>query len=366
MNYLDTAHAVILYMTTKCNLACDYCFAKFNEQGHDTFNEILDSFPSFINSLKRKNITVVFFGGEPTLRWEDCKTVYNRLLTECKEKNLTFHLQTNGVLLGSIVDDIVAMEKLHVYISFGASKEHHDLHRTFPNGEGSWDIVKRNIDILLSRGLEKRLSVVYTYLPCESYELYNNVKALYDMGIKSIRTSIVKEDLIPEDAIAGVEESTKKIAELFVMAGDLEYHKFGRFRYSEKDKVIAQIEMMREGRNPHICKAGIERLFINTDGNIYICTSLIYPHLVLGNVLTGTKPFADKMESLWYNSNCNTCEAKSTCLACIYRCQIQTGSLKNTCPKLEKEYSMMHKRCIDYLIKLIEEDEHANSGEHLL
>ena len=357
MSYYDTASSFVIYMTNTCNLKCSYCFATFTESPFygEIKEEVLEELPNFISKLKSKRINIVFFGGEPTINWESCKRVYHTVKEANPDKKCNFILQTNGTLLDKYIDEIVEMKDLRIFVSFSPFKEAHDEFRIYKDNHGSWDKVKSNIDLLLSRGLQNRLAVVHTYSPHDAKNLYNVVLNLYDMGVREVRTSLIKEIRMTDEDLKDLYESTIKIADFSLKVKDFTYHKLGVFSVNNAEEAQKWYNALRDGGEPYHCHAGKEKFFINTDGNVYICASLVDPKWIVGNILTGETRFGGAVKRLWENPKCYTCPSKSYCITCLHRNQLFTGTMKNTCEQFEENYTLTHKAYVDYFFgKLLE------------
>ena len=93
--------ALCLHVAHTCNLNCEYCFAS---QGKYHGERALMSFEvgkralDFLieNSGTRRNLEVVFFGGEPLMNWDVVKELvsYARVQEKIHNKNFRFTLTT--------------------------------------------------------------------------------------------------------------------------------------------------------------------------------------------------------------------------------------------------------------------------------
>ena len=90
-----------VYLTNDCNFRCEYC-----EQSHIHKNidgAVVTNIISWIDKQSHlvKKIEIVWFGGEPLLRYDDMKLIINKALDICKENNCILYntIVTNGYLL---------------------------------------------------------------------------------------------------------------------------------------------------------------------------------------------------------------------------------------------------------------------------
>ena len=81
---------LVLWLTSRCNLSCSYCYAGACSQGRDmtfeTARKVIDAFGN-------RPLKLQFAGGEPTLNF----SLAERIMEYTREKHLDvlFQLQTN-------------------------------------------------------------------------------------------------------------------------------------------------------------------------------------------------------------------------------------------------------------------------------
>src|SRR5712672_854147 len=87
-------YAVTFYVTHKCNLACSYC----TQKEPDVFSEELPTRETIalLKRIRKETDSIVFTGGEPTLR-TDIEELVEAARFECRYRSLL--LITNGTLL---------------------------------------------------------------------------------------------------------------------------------------------------------------------------------------------------------------------------------------------------------------------------
>ena len=95
-------HIAILCLTHRCNLNCVYCFE--NKDGnhellYDTACQCVDKIIQE-HCLKSKSaLNLNFFGGEPLLRFDLIKDIYNYVQIHYPAYDISFFVSTNGTLL---------------------------------------------------------------------------------------------------------------------------------------------------------------------------------------------------------------------------------------------------------------------------
>ena len=165
INHLE----VILKITERCNLNCDYCYV-FNRGGYDKD----DSPPIFSLAYTHKLghllheacdkyqidfIRVDLHGGEPLLykprRFDELCSVLKSYIP--KETLLEFCLQTNGVLINDEWIDVFEKHKVAVAVSLDGVRQVNDLHRLDHKGKSSYEDTVRGLRILQDAFAKGRL-----------------------------------------------------------------------------------------------------------------------------------------------------------------------------------------------------------------
>jgi len=154
----------IIYLTTRCNLECEYCYEsnKRNQPDFQHYEVTKKQIDDFIEELETtegeiKSTTIVIMGGEPTLAITELEYLIESLLNSSKKLDKKYYatFTTNGVLLNnqSFYDKLLKLfdesdEKgfrLELEISYDGIGQ--DL-RPFPDGSSSKEIVESVIDKL--------------------------------------------------------------------------------------------------------------------------------------------------------------------------------------------------------------------------
>lgn len=154
----------IVYLTTKCNLECEYCYEsnKRNQPDFEHFTVTQKQIDEFIDELEEreggiKSSTIVIMGGDPSLAIPELEYMVEKVLESTKKMNKDYYatFTTNGVLLNNdeyykklwhILDYSTKNGfRLELEISYdGAGQEL----RKFPNGSSSRQIVENVLDKL--------------------------------------------------------------------------------------------------------------------------------------------------------------------------------------------------------------------------
>lgn len=148
----DNSHlSLSIAPTMHCNLSCNYCFEGGNKSAEYMTEEVIDATVEKINvQAKKKDIYILWFGGEPLLGLEQITSISEKLA----KKNIiyTASIITNGTLLTK--DNREKLKKIkcnwhYIQITFDGIGESHDKKRFFKGKKGSFHTIMDNLDGLL-------------------------------------------------------------------------------------------------------------------------------------------------------------------------------------------------------------------------
>jgi sulfatase maturation enzyme AslB (radical SAM superfamily) len=113
-----TGHQMnIIYVTTRCNLACEYCFEEEKRQElgdyqRDASKEEVDAFID--NIIKREGTKgptgLLFFGGEPLLRMDTILYTMEQVFAKI-DGYLNIMIETNGILVKKYINELLELNK---------------------------------------------------------------------------------------------------------------------------------------------------------------------------------------------------------------------------------------------------------------
>ena len=127
-----------IYMTNDCNLKCEYCSVLLDCKENNlpikpTYSN--DDLIAFIKQTQMltgdDEISIYFFGGEPSLEYEDIEKLIDIAKEELSNFSLKFVLHTNGLRL-EILPDIILNELPLIMFSINYEKiPHHILNPSY-------------------------------------------------------------------------------------------------------------------------------------------------------------------------------------------------------------------------------------------
>ncbi|MGV8124586.1 MAG: radical SAM protein [Candidatus Xenobiia bacterium LiM19] len=153
-NILPPLIRIIVSNTSACNLACRYCYNRF-EDTKDSFESRLSLSEENIRaalialgrlSCAATDLEILFIGGEPLLRFDliQYAAKVRATLPELAGKKVRLFLITNGTLLDRDIMDFCSSQNIHIKLSIDGNRERHDMNRLFPDRRGTYvDIFSR-------------------------------------------------------------------------------------------------------------------------------------------------------------------------------------------------------------------------------
>jgi uncharacterized protein len=153
--YSGTGLGLTIAPTMLCNLACLYCFEETDvNKGNNRMDEkVMAGLIKFVKTKIESgitNLTINWYGGEPTLCMDIIERLSNEFMTLCQEKQITYgaSMITNGTLLNT--ETIEKLKTWHVnsiQVTIDGQKEIHDKRRPFKSrsGESSYERIMANL-----------------------------------------------------------------------------------------------------------------------------------------------------------------------------------------------------------------------------
>ncbi|MEM7310986.1 MAG: radical SAM protein [Planctomycetota bacterium] len=148
---------LMLLVTEACNLACTYCYEEIQgvhkratmmtvEHARQLIDRYLE------DNGDRDGATITFFGGEPLLNERVLRdgVAYAKQRGEELGKAIDFTMTTNLTLLTEEHAEFLAQNRFHVMVSLDGDREANDRYRRTVKGEGTYDTVVANLQILIA------------------------------------------------------------------------------------------------------------------------------------------------------------------------------------------------------------------------
>lgn len=152
---------VTFEVTQDCNLRCKYCI--FNSDAYpyhrkpsplymefDNAKKVIDYIAGFISGRKNKTLSIGFYGGEPLLNFKFIEQMVELSKSIFYGWELIFTITTNGTRLTDTNIHFFIENHFRLLVSLDGPEKNHDSKRVFPDGTGSFRIIKRNLEKIKS------------------------------------------------------------------------------------------------------------------------------------------------------------------------------------------------------------------------
>ena len=327
-----------LNVTERCNLDCTYCFeresniyGKKRVMEWDIARKAIDEFISLAIENKQSRISVRFFGGEPLLNWN----LVDRCIEYVKEItpddiHVSFIMNTNGTLINDEIALKLSENKVAISLSLDGVGTYHDNTRKYINGQGSFDIIDKNIDILIRNQCQFNLSVV-----CSDFnfphlrELIDYMKKKQDekgyrMSVNFNNIQICNRegvDMLP------IKEKVGYLVDVLKYAREVGIYSYGGLTHFVFDKLV-------RGSIGNYCAGTGSEFSVDPDGNILPCSG---QQIVLGTLNNFRDIFKSEIykqlaiRRAGYISQCVDCDVEGFCAGgCLAEVMSDSGKEKGT------------------------------------
>lgn len=316
-------------VTEDCNLRCKYCYITHKASNKRLDFETAKKYVDYLLSGELNtppDIILDFIGGEPLLEIDLIDQICDYFKVEAYKKNHSwywnyrFNFTTNGVIFS---DERVQRfleknkGKCSVCITIDGTKEKHDMHRVFPDGSGSYDVIVKNIPQYVEQ-LGGRTKA--TYASADLKYLKDSIVSLWNMGIKYIASNVVLEDVWQDGDDDVLEQQLIELAD-YALENKLYNDCLCTFFYDEIDGYSNSADMERT-----VCGAG-KMIALGPNGSLYPCIRYKDYSLnnkgewVIGTVDEGidmekVRPFMMASRKLQEDEECLNCEIAAGCMYC--------------------------------------------------
>jgi uncharacterized protein len=272
--------SMTLYVTEACNLACPYCFVHKNP-ANMTWETAKDCVDWLIEkSLDAKNLSITYFGGEPSLRWELVKqiTTYTEDQAKARGKEAHFSMTTNGVYLPGDFNDFVFADgrKFGILLSMDGDAETQNANRPMRGGGESFPFVNKMLENLLKQdkwrnnGTQVRL----TWNKQSIKQLHHNLEYLFNKGVTSVAPMPVEEELWSPEELDIARKEFWKVANLYI-----DKYREGKPVYIKifHDILERQISPVTRLKKRSIIRCGhsVSQVAVDPYGNLWPCHRML-------------------------------------------------------------------------------------------
>ena len=287
---------IFVELTNKCNLKCKHCYGGFASTNNANLN--IDALKQMIDDASKNGVYQFdVTGGEPTLYpylEELLEYAYNAgMLIRIFTNLTTFTKKTKELILKYGVKDIVTSIDSCI-------KEDHE---EFRGQKGCFDKTLNSISNLQKENVSISLNTMI------GNHNKNNIKELIDF-INDLKVKSVLDVIVPEGRATELNEDIKESAKVIKSIYEMNSGKI------DKDAISIS------------CGVGNRFIYVKSDGNIYLCPSLIKEEYKIGNINNfDTIEIWKLMFDKFSNLNCSKKTEK--CKNCTGGCRARALSLHN-------------------------------------
>jgi len=172
----------IIKVTSACNLSCTYCSEgsrKLVNLDIEIYKRFIDEIPKLLMYVGHKNVDIIWHGGEPLVigkKWIMEAIEYTNIILS--DYTLTYSIQTNATLIDNDWVRIFKEHNFSIGISLDGYKELHDQYRISQDGEGTYDSIINNIELLKRQELHPSLLMVLNSTAINLDKLWNTLEKL--------------------------------------------------------------------------------------------------------------------------------------------------------------------------------------------
>ena len=184
----------VIHVNKECNMSCIYCYEKDKTSKYNTA-EVVDTALKLAEGCLAPTFGIEFLGGEPMLAFKTIKAVYEALENKYPNRVQDYGITTNGTILtDEQLEYLKNNPKIFYAVSLDGTKWTNQL-RVFKNGINSFEIAKANIEKAIKILGADRVSVHMVTHLYNVGSIYNSVKCIYQMGVRSIGVGTVESTI---------------------------------------------------------------------------------------------------------------------------------------------------------------------------
>lgn len=259
--------------TDRCNLACTYCYIPSLNSTQVRRPDLFSLFGQKLREVKGlKSVSIKLAGGEPLLSFRDWSTDVLDLKKMLYDSGIQLNVRviTNLTFLNKNIVEYIKYNKIGVSVSLDGLAENNDRNRIFSiNGRGSFNIVKKNLEILRNHGIKPGVMITAT--------------SENSSGIAALIESLVQDDLVfrLSDAKGG-HITPKEFETAFIQSKRFISDAVQKGYPVTQRIVVSDLRTLEPKATP--CSMGTTGGAIYLDGSIYFCHTEFEKGAPLGNL----------------------------------------------------------------------------------
>ena len=319
---------IVLNTNTGCNLSCTYCYKEDlttpSEGDKMSYETAVQSVEMLLEeSPNQRQYNIVFFGGEPLTNMP----LIRKVVAYCEERfaalesEVSFTMTTNATMLNEELVDWFNEHRFGITVSMDGPKAMHDKNRITVGGQGTYDVVKKKVDMLLSRYTARPVGcrVTLTRGITDVEAIFDHLSGLgfAEVGFGPVTSGdITSFNLTPEEMVE-VFAGMKRLGKEYLDAA-LEHRNMG---YGNMHQLMTDLHEGNKKQLP--CGAGVGLLAVDTQGGVNLCHRFTGSELpTFGDVDQGIDKtrLGEFVEQRLDRSNtgCETCRIRNICSGGCY------------------------------------------------
>lgn len=308
----NNMHTAILCLTHSCNLDCIYCFEKKDGKHEMTLSVACDCVDRIVKAHcieKLESVNINFFGGEPLLKFEIIKGVFNYVQEYYSMYKISFFISTNGTVLTEDMKEwfSIRKDKICLGLSLDGDKDSQNYNRS-----NSFDLI--DIDFFVRNWPQQNFKMTLSEYSIRNYA--HDVKYIHSLGV-----GINGGDVCVGNYSWNNEELYSLFAKQLLELIDY-YEQNSDKRNSLFELDLAACTVPRVDRK--CCGCGTSISYYETDGMKYPCTFIApmgFPAVQLQKMqeidFSSVKNFTDEecKDKCYLYNVCKTCAAEDFMLS---------------------------------------------------
>ena len=332
------AKALILNVTSGCNLSCTYCYkadlTSLKNGGQMTIEIAKSAIDMFYKeSPHLEEYSITFFGGEPISNLPLIKEIiaYANEFFGSKGLKIGYSMTTNATLLTEEIIHYLHDSRVDLTVSIDGPEALHNKTRVYENGKGSYEKVAKNVSKLLAIYKNRTVGarVTLTKGVTDIKAIWEHLR--YELNFKEVGFAPVTSGdndffNLSDNDLVKVFSGFRELGEDYINEAIK-----GNFNgFSNLHRTVIDIHEGRKKKLP--CGAGVGLLSVSYKGDIDLChrfTGSDYPSF--GNIQEGIdKSALSKFLERRANekdTSCQTCRIRNLCAGgCYHESYIKYGT----------------------------------------
>jgi len=261
-------------------------------------------------------VTILFFGGEPLLRFDLMRKVWDHATERAHGlgKKIHWDMTTNGTLMTEEKARWLRDHRVNYLLSMDGGKEDHDRYRKFANGLGSFDVVAKRLRMM--KRYQPWIGAKISVTPEAARNLRKSMEELYGLGVNQFILGYAHGLPWTLEDLHGYEQAMYEVCELYLEKKyNKEYFRLTLFEEGEPGEEKSHCSFG--------CGAGRGRFCVDSYGDIYGCSKLatitgmhngVLPY---GNVFQGFTRIENRLQfnisEAGPREKCAQCEFEESC-----------------------------------------------------